>query len=172
MFHPGVERVFAPWYTEPGSPVRSLVHSVKYGFAPALAAWGGRVAVDTVGPSISVDALVPVPLHRVRRIERGFNQADQIGVGASRQSGLPLVRALRRVRAGDSQTHHSALTRRGLAPDTFAISAPVEGQSLLLVDDVITTGSTINTAARCLREAGASHVYGLALAVSRRPGSP
>ncbi|MBO6780139.1 MAG: ComF family protein [Rhodothermales bacterium] len=171
LFEPGLVGVQAAWYTEPDSPVRRLVHGVKYRFNPDLASWLGEESVrETIRPA--ADLIVPLPLHRVRLRERGFNQAALIGTGVSRALALPMRDVLTRTRPSGSQTRKSAAGRRDLEAGTFRARESVEGCRVLLVDDVLTTGSTLRTAAAALVAAGACEVRGLVVAASRRPGCP
>lgn len=172
VFESGLSSLRCLWYTEPGSPVRAAIHAVKYSLCPDLAAWLGQQAAGLVPKTGDLDAIVPVPIHRSRRLERGFNQAEQIARGVSDELGLPVSPALRRPVPSISQTGKTSSTRRLLAADTFCALEGVAGVRVLLVDDVVTTGTTLNSAARALLEAGAASVDGLAVAVSRRPGSP
>ena len=113
-------------------------------------------------------ALVPVPLHRRRERERGFNQADALCRRLSRETGLPVWRALRRVRFTPKQARLSREQRLRNLRDAFlpVPRQPVTGAHLLLVDDVFTTGSTVHECARVLCEAGAASVR--VLTVTRR----
>lgn len=172
LFAPGLASLRCLWYTEPGSPVRAAIHAVKYGHCPELAAWLGHRAASLVSEAELLDAVVPLPIHRSRHLERGFNQAEQLSVGVSERLALPILLGLRRTVASASQTRKTSGTRRLLAPETFRAAEDVTGLRVLLVDDVVTTGTTLNTAARALLEAGAASVDGLAVAVSRRPGAP
>lgn len=106
--------------------------------------------------------VVPVPLHRSRQRVRGFNQASEI----ARHLGPPLVHALRRTRATPSQTDLPAAERHANVRDAFALSrhARVNGMVVVLVDDVSTTGATLEACARVLYEAGASEVRALTAA--------
>lgn len=172
LFAPGIAQLWSLWYTEPDSPARRAIHAVKYRYAPGLAAWMGAKAASSIPAGSAFDAVVPVPLHRVRQRERGFNQAEQVAMGVSRQLGVPLKAALVRAVGGHSQTKRSSVRRRDLDRGTFSAMGPVPASRILLVDDVVTTGTTMNTAARALLDAGADEVCGLSVAVSRRPGAP
>jgi len=114
-------------------------------------------------------ALVPVPIHWIRRLERGFNQAELLAEAAGRRSGVPVVRCLRRVRAAPPQVGLSAAQRRVNLDGAFdaASNAEITGRRLVLVDDVTTTGATLGECARTLESAGAAAVF--ALTVSRDP---
>ena len=118
--------------------------------------------------------IVPVPLHPSRRRERGFNQSDLLAAGLVRalvrQSGgvAPQVAkaCLRRKRATPPQTGLSVAVRRKNPRGAFEVVKPdsVQGRTIVLVDDVMTTGATLSACARALKRAGAAQVMGLTLA--------
>ena len=150
--------------------LRRIVHALKYGRRPTIARRLGVLMRGSSGDVTSgVDLAVPVPLHRRRRRERGFNQAEEL----ARHLGLPWADVLRRTRATPSQTDLPAGRRHGNVRDAFAMRrrASVAGRRVLLVDDVCTTGATLEACARVLREAGASDVRALTAArvASRMP---
>ncbi len=110
------------------------------------------------------DGLVPVPLHWTRRWERGFNQAEILARAVGRRHGLPvLARLLRRVRATPRQSGDLAARRRNVE-GAFAVRGRVAGRRLLVVDDVFTTGATVDACAAALLDAGAAAVGVLTLA--------
>lgn len=112
---------------------------------------------------------VPVPLHRARMHARGFNQAAEL----ARHLGPPVAHALRRVRRTGSQTDLPAARRHANVRGAFALRGRVDvsGAVVVLVDDVSTTGATLDACARTLLEAGAREVRALtaARAVARLP---
>lgn len=113
------------------------------------------------------DGLVPVPLHRVRQRERGYNQSEWIARGISHVVGIPLEKDwVIRKRATKTQTALSREERLDNVNDAFALpkEISVKGKSILLVDDVVTTGATMNACAKVFKENGASRVVGIALA--------
>jgi competence protein ComFC len=113
------------------------------------------------------DVMAPVPIHSVRRRERGYNQAAEIALDASLHLGLPVLQdALRRVRATTSQTKLNRQERGKNLDNAFACGNPgsVRGKRVLLVDDVYTTGATVGRCAELLAQAGAASVGVLALA--------
>jgi ComF family protein len=155
--------------------LRAIVHAFKYGGCRSLArGLGARLRESASGLLGHADIVVPVPLHRSRRRGRGFNQAREL----ARHLGLSLVDALRRTRATPSQTDLPAAARHGNVRDAFALARrqpwrqPVEGLRIVLVDDVSTTGATIEACARVLRAAGAADVSAVTAArvVSRPHG--
>jgi ComF family protein len=110
------------------------------------------------------DALVPVPLHPARRRERGYNQAELLAKAMAAETGFPIIaHELRRIRATPSQTKLDRHARAENVKDAFALAKDLSftGLKILLVDDVYTTGATLNECARMLREAGAASVFAL-----------
>jgi len=115
-----------------------------------------------------------MPLHWTRRWQRGFNQAALLAREIAKRSGIPVLRAVRRIRATPPQAGLSHAKRRANMSGAFAPrrGTPVQGLSLLLVDDVLTTGATASACAAALRRAGARRVAVLALArADRRPAA-
>lgn len=145
----------------------------RFKFARDLAA--GRVLADLVLedsrlPALidGIDAVLPLPLHRSRLAERGYNQALELARPLARAFDLPLRQDwLRRVRATAPQTGLDARARRRNLRGAFVADAAMRGQRVLLVDDVITTGSSMLEATRACRRAGAIEVR--VLAVARAP---
>jgi ComF family protein len=124
-------------------------------------AWGDH---EGLGP---VDAVVPVPLHWIRRRGRGYDQALLLAKDFSRRVGVPVEEGvLRRRRATKPQTELGRDERRENVRDAFEARRPeaVKGRTILLVDDVCTTGATIEACARALKAAGAKRVGALTAA--------
>lgn len=145
-------------------PVQELIHRFKYGRKVHLSRPLGLLAAETLSGFIRAcggDCIVPVPLHRKRLRERGFNQAQLLGRVLAKQWRIPLsVDNLRRVRWTDPQTGLSADDRRRNVRGAFQVADPsrFRGRRLILVDDVYTTGSTATECARTLKDAGAGEV--------------
>jgi ComF family protein len=149
---------------------RALVHALKYGdrldLAPMMGGWmatAGRVL------TADADALIPVPLHWRRYWARRFNQSALLAEAITKASGVPVVLgALKRVKATPQQVGLSQSARALNVQGAFRVSpsgkAAVAGRRLILVDDVITTGATVDACARALLRAGAAEVSVLAFA--------
>lgn len=151
--------------------VRDSIHRFKYNremyFGPHLTDWLLRSARQWIEWR-EVDAIVPVPLHPRKKREREFNQAEYLAGALSRVFGVPvLTQALQRVKDTVTQTALDAEGRAANLRGAFAVrrKETVAGKRLVLVDDVFTTGATMDSCARVLRAAGAQRV--LALAVAR-----
>jgi len=155
--------------TPPASPLATAVHALKYGGDRALAA--ALADLITARLAIPRDALiVPVPLHRQRLRERRFNQAALIAQAVGGTAGRPVAgRGLRRATPGPTQTTLGAAARRQNLLGAFVVpdAAVVRGRRVLLIDDVITTGATVDACARALLGAGALRVD--AYAAGRTP---
>ncbi|WP_084143649.1 ComF family protein [Methylocapsa acidiphila] len=145
-------------------PIRRLVHRLKYNdrleLARPLGAWMARAGTEILAEA---DLLVPIPLHRRRLFLRGFNQANALAQGVSAASGVPVDPfVLARVKATPSQVGLSRTQRAINLQGAFRVPAErmarVEGRSIILVDDVLTSGATVNAASRALLRAGARQV--------------
>ena len=147
-----------------GERVREAVRALKYEGKTALARPLGDLMAEAGSTMLvvnAVDCLVPVPLHPSREAERGFNQSMLLASRVSRRWGIPIApRALRRQRPTPPQTDLDADERRRNVKGAFAVSRPraVNGQHVLLIDDVFTTGATVSECARLLLDAGARTV--------------
>jgi ComF family protein len=148
-------------------PLREAVHALKYKGRLALAQPLGRALAEVVWTDEALgraDVLVPVPLHPRREAQRGFNQSEELARVLARCTGLPVHRALRRVRDTPSQTELGEDERRRNVRGAFEARGCVRGLRVVLVDDVVTTGSTLSECATVLRAAGAAEVCAVAVA--------
>lgn len=138
---------------EKETAVQHLLHALKYGHHPEIGEMLGRVYGQELKHHISIDAVIPVPLHSARRRSRGYNQSASFAKGLSVALGCQCVESsLVRIRKTETQTRKSRLSRWRNVEDAFAIAdcRPIQGQRVLLVDDVITTGATIEACGRLL----------------------
>jgi ComF family protein len=149
--------------------LREILHAFKYHGRRSLAAPLARRMIAAGGCVLDgADAVVPVPLHFVRRYRRGFNQAFEL----ARHLGVPVSDCLRRRRATATQTDLPEAQRHANVRGAFSLwRAVVPGTVLVVVDDVSTTGATLDACALVLLEAGAKEVRGLtaARAAARLP---
>lgn len=150
--------------------MREMIHRLKYGRELTLAPVLGRLLSEGLADERirerSFDGLVPVPLFATREREREFNQSEILARQLQKQCKVPIIKALRRIRSTTTQTHFDRRMRMQNLRDAFALrqNVRVQGLKLLLVDDVFTTGSTLDECARVLREGGAYSVCALTLA--------
>jgi predicted amidophosphoribosyltransferase len=160
----GVDRCVALLSYE--GAARELVARLKYRNARSSVAWlASAMAALVAGHAF--DAVTFVPTTPARRRERGFDQAELLAAAVARELGMRVTRLLRRGRAV-AHTGASAAVR--LASDTHIAPRGSAAGSVLLVDDVVTTGATLSGAAGALRAAGASHLVALVAARTPPPG--
>jgi ComF family protein len=143
--------------------VDALIHALKYGGRLALASTLGEALAQAVPHD--VDAIVPMPLARERLAERGFNQALEIARVVAARTGIPLLRdAVRKVVDTPPQAALPWNERARNVRRAFVCDSDLAGVRIAVVDDVLTTGATLNELARVLRKAGAVSVAGWVVA--------
>lgn len=170
--------------------LRTLVHLFKYEKVHTLAKPLGDMLARAIPREERFDAIVAMPLHWRRRWQRGFNQSDLLAREISRRWNVPVVKAIRRVKATSPQAGLTNAKRRlnmsgaftagrspllrylagrlAFAKRLIPKSAPLKGSRVLLIDDVLTTGATAAACARALKRAGAKHVTLAAVARTDR----
>jgi ComF family protein len=137
-------------------PLDRLIHALKYQERLAFATLFGTALAASIR---NIDLLLPMPLHPARLRQRGFNQAVEIGRCAARVSGVPMrSAALQRVRDTTPQTDLAHDARARNVRGAFICLADLSGLRVALIDDVMTTGASLNEAARSLKQAGATYV--------------
>jgi ComF family protein len=177
---PAFERAVA--YAFYQDPMRAVIHALKYGHMHPAARRMGRMLAQAIaqlaGEAPAEMLVVPIPLHRSRQAERGFNQARLLAAHALKALGtshpewkLTLApAALMRLRATESQASLTTRERRMNVRGAFSVSEPasVRNRHVLLIDDILTTGATARAAAQALKRAGAATVWVATLARARR----
>jgi ComF family protein len=177
---PAFERAVA--YAFYQDPMRAVIHALKYELMHPAARRMGRMLAQAIA-QLAAEApaemlVVPIPLHRSRQAERGFNQARLLAAHALKalRTSCPQWRltlapaALMRLRATESQASLTTRERRLNVRGAFSVSDPslVRDRHILLIDDILTTGATARAAALALKRAGAATVWVATLARARR----
>jgi len=166
--------VYARFAITIGSTIDAAIHALKYQGRTVLAQDLGKEVGRHVewmdrDRAHSYAALIPVPIHAARRRERGYNQADHIAVGVAEILRAPVcTNTLVRTRYTVTQTQLDATHRAGNVHDAFCVMdrSIIHGRHILLIDDVLTTGSTLNACATALLEAGARRVDAATIAAA------
>jgi ComF family protein len=151
-------------------PLRTAIHALKYQNRTRIAPSLGRLMAQRwQATSLTVDGLLPLPLHPERERERGYNQAALLAQALADALALPLHGDLLwRTRATSSQVQLGRAARLENMAGAFAASPSVAGGRWLLVDDVCTTGATLEAAATALRAQGATEVWAITAARAHR----
>lgn len=168
-----IEQAVAMFYYEPHSSAAQIIYSMKYRNRPEVGEHMGSIfarQLHSEGFFDGIDALVPVPISRKRLRQRGYNQSEHIAKGISRQTGLPIYsNVVERCDFKVSQTRLNSFGRRDNVEHAFRLKEPgrIAHHHLLLIDDVITTGSTVTACARQLQQAQDVRLSVLALGYSK-----
>lgn len=154
-----VEAAGSSFYYNPSSEFHNLFILIKYRHRPRVGLHLARHAFPRLyasGLAQKTECIIPVPLSRQRQWKRGYNQAEWIARGISKATGIPVcTNILRRIHDNPTQTHNSARQRMENTRGIFAISSKkpdLNGKTVLLVDDICTTGATLSDCVRALRQ--------------------
>jgi len=143
-------------------PVDRLIGAFKFHARLQLAPWFAALLAPLLP---SVDALIALPLHRTRIAERGFNQAHEIARRLASRTRTPLlIRGLTRTRQTDEQSRLPPGERERNVRGAFHCRSSLSGKSVALIDDVMTTGATLNECAKTLKRSGAGRVVNVVIA--------
>jgi competence protein ComFC len=142
-------------------PMQGIVHSLKYRNKRSLAKRLGKIMAEAVAMPSLPEAIIPVPLHPARKRERGYNQSELLAREVGSHLGLPVMnRALKRIKNTPSQTGLRREKRLENVKGAFRVreTDAVKGRTVLLVDDVTTTGATLEACGEALALAGATKI--------------
>ncbi|MBN1161442.1 MAG: ComF family protein, partial [Dehalococcoidales bacterium] len=162
-----IDGIRAPFFFQ--GVIRKAVHELKYRNLKAIATLLADLLHDYLLENpVPGNVLVPVPIHGQRLRERGYNQSSLVTRELGRKSGMPVIEdcLVRRINTPPQVRTISAGERRDNIAGAFACSNDkLKGKQVILVDDVSTSGATLNTCAEVLKEAGATSVWGLTIAL-------
>ena len=152
-----VERVTAYFYYQKESPYNRLLHKMKYGSHPEVGMRLALMAAEQLskeGFFDGIDAIVPLPLSKKKRRQRGYNQCDYIAEGLSQITGIPVLKdCVVRNKSNETQTHKTRDERWRNVEGIFSLANPelIEGKHILLIDDILTTGATLTNCAIAIK---------------------
>ncbi len=151
-------------------PVDKIIHHFKYRKKIKLAIFLGRAMASIIKSDHflkDADMIVPIPLFWWKNLRRGYNQAALLSEIISQECNIQVNNIIKRIENTKSQTKLDEQARKKNVFNAFALkSNGIEDKTVLLVDDVITTGATINECARVLKDAGAKDVYSCVAAIT------
>jgi ComF family protein len=164
-----IEAASSLFYFTSASIVQKLIHQIKYKGQQQLAVYLGKMMGREIRSSArfaGLDLVIPLPLFKIRERQRGYNQAALLAKGISEAANLPLAEnAMARIKASSTQTRKTRAERWQNVEGLFSISGDLaENRSILLVDDVITTGATLDACASSLLEVKGTRVSIITLA--------
>lgn len=151
--------------------LQKIIHALKYENKVYIGKFLGSLLAQELFNELkkwNVDFIIPIPLHSLKKAQRGFNQSYYIAKGISRVLKIPVENSvIKRNRFTESQTKKSAVERRTNVEGAFSVrnATKVENKKIILVDDVITTGATISECARILKFSGAKNIYAVSIAI-------
>jgi len=155
---------FAYLLFQKGGDVQRLLHELKYNNHPEVGRVIGRVYGEDLnkrGYSNEFERIVPIPLHPIKQRRRGYNQSDEFAKGLAETLNIPVLsNAVQRISVTETQTRKSKLRRWENVKEVFRVvnTVEVKGRRILLVDDVITTGATLEACGQVLLDAGCSEI--------------
>lgn len=165
---PAYDRLLSLWSYQ--SPLEEVILALKFRHLDYLARRLGERLTEAFAEELrDIDLIVPMPLHWLRHLRRGYNQAWEIAQPLAKALGRPCRRVLGRRLSTRSQARLGREARQHNLRQAFVVRRPslCQGRNLLLLDDVVTTGATLRTAASSLKDAGARSI--IAMAVARTP---
>ena len=157
---------------EKDKELQHIIHSLKYNQKFLTGKFLGNILGKNLKQRITnwkIDYIIPVPLHHLKKAERGYNQSFYIAKGLGKELGILVAQNfIRRKRFTESQTTMNLKERQENIEGAFKVkrNLNLNGNNILLVDDVITTGSTIGECGRVLLNAGANKVYAVSVAIA------
>lgn len=167
-----ISAVYSFLYFRKHGPVQQLLHRLKYNYKPEIGQFLGRLYASELATVIyndDFDLIIPVPLHKVRQRRRGYNQSEHFSLGLERILNIPVnTTALVRNFESQTQTNKNRQERWDNVKNIFHVKHPelIKGKRILLTDDVMTTGSTLEACAKQLYSAGATDIAIVTIAVA------
>lgn len=167
-----ISEFYSPFVFEKDKELQHAIHALKYDKKFPVGIFLGKVLAAEIKSSKTnwkFDLIIPIPLHQLKKAERGYNQAYYIAKGVGKIFKVKVSdRSVKRIKYTESQTTMNLNEREENISGAFKVkwNTQVRGKNILLLDDVITTGATISECGKILLEAGASKVYAASIAIA------
>lgn len=167
-----ISEFYSPFVFEKDKELQHAIHTLKYDKKFPVGIFLGKVLAAEIKSSKTnwkFDLIIPIPLHQLKKAERGYNQAYYIAKGVGKIFKVKVSdRSVKRIKYTESQTTMDLNEREENISGAFKVkwNTQVRGKNILLLDDVITTGATISECGKILLEAGASKVYAASIAIA------
>lgn len=166
-----IDDFYSMYIFEKDKSLQSVIHSFKYNGKYNNAIFLGKKLGEKIiqERNWNIDCLIPIPLHNLKKIERGYNQSYYISKGVKKIFKVPInEKLIRRIKYTQSQTLLNLKEREENMKNAFIVKKNIKiaGKNFLLVDDVITTGATISECGKVLKNAGANKVYATSIAIA------
>lgn len=156
--HVKIEKAASFFFYRNENPYGRIIRDAKYNGRPYYNRQLARIYAHELMQTAflnDIDVIIPTPVHWLKQLRRGYNQCDYIARGISEASGIPVMTNLKAVKGHTTQTHKSGSSRRNSMAGIFSVKDPgqLDGKHILIVDDIITTGSTILACAEAVNSA-------------------
>ena len=165
-----IQDFYSKYVFETDKTLQHVIHALKYKKQFKLGVFLGEILAEGINTKDwQIDLIVPVPIHHLKKAERGYNQSDYIVKGLGRSLKIPYsTKMIKRTRHTESQTHLDMNQRAINVANAFKVKNQkvIIGKNVLIVDDVITTGATIQECAKALVSGGAKTVYACSIAIA------
>ncbi len=165
-----IKEFYSKYVFETDKTLQQIVHALKYKNQFKLGVFLGELIGDGIKmKGWQIDLIIPVPIHHLKKAERGYNQSDYLAKGLSKSLKIPYSgKSIKRIKYTDSQTKLKMKERALNVSNAFKVRQPkkVSGKNILIVDDVCTTGATLLECGIALYKAGATSVYACSVAVA------
>ena len=165
-----IKGYYSKFVFETDKTLQQIIHALKYNQKFKLGEFLGMILAEGIKTrGWQLDAIIPVPIHHLKKAERGYNQSDYIAKGLSRSLNVPYsTNSIKRTRYTESQTGLNMNDRVLNVSNAFKVksSKKIPGKNILIVDDVCTTGATLQACGKVLKDAGSNLVYACSIAVA------